>query len=480
MAHSILKLLFSVLVLGPSAALAVTATSTSSPTLSPTPTHSPTYTPAGSTPTASATRTGTLSATRTGTLSSTVSPTFSVSPTPTQTCIPGSCPSSTPTPSATRTPTATPTATPSATPSSTATRTATPSATPWATMSPIVGSPTFTPSATQTATTVPATPTLILDDFEDGDLVTTGGGTISVTNDALGGTLIIIMIVGGCDYGSSGRACNLQGSLVQDTGNSPFARCHFNLVPSIADLGPVARQRCLNLSYRNLSAGVTYRICLESPAVTDSDQYCYSFTPAVSGWQDLSVFFPDVAGSGLPRFSQAGTGAAVAFNDVLSQCRGVTIEPVASVSGPVNCNLDVDDLHFGRPPSRNNPLAVAAALGVSLAYVRQAYALEVDEMLAWIILRLTIYCGCTPQDIYNMRSTMSWGQIAVNVGATWPTAVAEAESMAQSGGLSCPDRDLQQSERALVNNPSLTPNMTPPPYQPSGSLDILPSAGGCQ
>lgn len=350
------------------------------------------------------------------------------------------------------------------------------SATPSSTM-------TVTPTFTVAATPIPGTFSgSTVANFEDNALDTINGGGISTIVDGLGSHCGVTIIPGGCSFGTAGYSCHFSGSLVQISGNSPYAQCRMQLVTGgqNVNLNGIALYHSMTFSYLNNSPGTTYRVCLESGAIADYDQYCYSFTPSGTGWQQMTIYFPDVSAAGLPTLAQQGFGVPVSWTSCVSQIYDCRFEAVPSTSGTVPFDLQVDDINFGPPPYGNNPGAVATAMGVPIATVLDTYSLGVDEFMGWIIMRISRHCGCSPHTIYGLRSTMSWGQICASYGTTWDTVVAEADAQAQAAGMTASQGNADQIQRSLDNSPPPAPVSTPAPYIPGGPV-VIPNAniGGC-
>lgn len=357
-----------------------------SDTPSPTVTETSTQTSLPSSPVSSNTQTPSATATPSQTAFAFSSSTPTLSPTDSPTENPALLsPSTTPTPTATPTMSDTSTASPSATVTN-------------------VQSPSMTPSVSPPPAA--AFQGCLIANFEDGSLNTINGGSTLVVTDSDGSSATAANVSGGCVFGSALYGCDLQGSLVSASGDTPSAGASFQLVTGGAavNISPIALQHCLTFSYLNNSPGVSYRVNLLSAGISDGDQYGFNFTPSGTGWQRLTVYFPDVVGFGLPTISQQGFGQVVPWSTCVSQITAVSIVALGSNQ---SFNLEVDDLTLGPPPSINNPVAVATAFGTSVSTVVAAYSCQVDEEAAWILLVLSSDCNCSPQTIFALRATMS-------------------------------------------------------------------------
>lgn len=394
-----------------------------------------------------------------------------------------SCFTATATPTITLTPTAS--LTPTITLTRTMTRTPTASYTPCAICTAAAGSwtPTLTRTISATATATPSatrtsTPGGItggtICDFETGTGQSVYGGENNVSLDGSGSTLLIDMMPG-CSYGSAGGCLHGQGTLVQDSGGS-YGHCGINILPGgpAVDIRGQSAGHSIQISFNNGTPGATYQLCLTSANVTDGDYYCLTFTATASGWQDYTFFFPDV-NTTEPVFSQSGSGAPRSWDSCAGQVQSVQIGPVASSSGPVSYDFKVDDIRFSDGSSDHNNLqSVADAFGCDLGTVRDAYDLNLDEYLTWIVIRISVKCGCSPHDVLSLRSTMSWGEICEAYGLTWDSVIADVDARRGGSGLTPTDADPGECLQSISNGSGVIPEPANPPYVPAGSL--TPSA----
>jgi hypothetical protein len=385
---------------------------------------------------------------------------------------------------------------PSITPSPSSTSSVTPSFTQTATAS---GTASQTPSASLTATasgtathTQVLTPTLtptispvsiggpLIADFENG-LQSHHNGSVLDVADPWGSTLTSSLTTG-CPYGSSPNGWHCSGTVVQDTGNSAFARTVLQIIPggNPAICYPFAPGHALIVTMNNSTPGAVYRLCLPSSNITDGDYYCVTFTASV-GWQDIYFMFPDVTvGPNDLQLRQAGFGQPWAWNWCVNLLQSVTIEPAASTSGPVSFDFSVDDVVLAQTMTRRaNPLTLASAFGLPLATVLDAQSLNLGDYATWIILDLAAHCGCSPHTVYALRGSMSWGQICASYGLSWPTVLAETEGKAATAGLQAAELDPSQAFQDALNQGAVLPTATPAPYLPSGQFTPAPSSPGC-
>lgn len=396
---------------------------------------------------------------------STVSPTFTV----TRTASPNFSPTLTTTATggpttATRTTTGTPTRTFSPTISPTWTASPTPA--------PQTQTHTTTRTVTRTAT--PPAPTAVptldpqLDDFEDGNFVGTNGG--SWTNGAGGTSSIVVTLTAGCTLTQSTYAAHCSGTRGSDI-NLDYANFTLSLLPGNqpVDVGAVVPSHAVTFSYKGDYIGADIYVSLFAGA-----SYAYEVVIPVTdlAWHQVTVYFPDVDDPSLtPRLAD---DVSFPWSSYDHQVQSISFGP-AHTGSSYSYGFSIDDVHFGEPTSNNSPAAVAAALGVPVAQVQDAYDIQLDEQLTWVVLRLAAHCGCTPQQIMTMRETRSWGQIATDVGTTWATVLAEVDA----APLAQPVIDVARMERGLYNGPLPPPRPAAQFYVPSNAYVLPTPTGSC-
>lgn len=413
----------------------------------------------------------TFTFTATPTYTQTISPTFSVTrtftatPTATLTSVPGTFTNTaTISPSRTATSTMTKTVTSTATQTSvggTQTNTSTVTAT-------ITASPTPSPSATatQTPTVTPGgspVPNPALDDFEDGNLVGTNGGNW-LTSFGGASSMSVTLAAGSTLTLSTGAAhcTGVKGSSV----TFDYAEFLLQIFPggTWAYLPAACPSHAITFSYKGDYAGQQIEMGLMTGG---TDAYTYAFTVPDTAWHQVTVYWPDVTDPSLtPRLTATGAPWSTGVFDI----RGLYFAPL-DLGQPFG--FSIDDVYLGEPNSNSSPAQVATALSMPVSDVNEAYSYEMDEQLTWIIILLARHCGCHPHDIITMRETMSWGQIAVNVGTTWATVIAEA----QGAGLAQPVVDVSRMERGLYNGP-LPAVPTPAPKNAPPSQYVIPTPTG--
>lgn len=325
---------------------------------------------------------------------------------------------------------------------------------------------TATPSATRTATPGGITGGL-LTDFEDGTgrSVYGGEGNTDVFNCPL-----TIQMISGCPYGTSAVGMRCNGSLAQGTGGNTYFHMTINILPggTAVDIRDHCAGHAVNFSFNNATPGAVYEFCMVSANVTDADYYCVTFTAGTAGWQDYTIYFPDVNTTGL-QFSQSGSGVAQSWGSCAGQMQSIRISPLPSTSGPVNFDFKIDDIRLSDgAPATNNLGTVCLNLGCSLPTAKEAYDLNLDEYLTWIVIRISMKCGCSPHDILSLRSTLSWGEICETYGLTWSGVIADVDS--RMGGLTPVDADPGQCLQTISNGSEVMEAPDNPPYVPAGSL----------
>jgi sugar lactone lactonase YvrE len=362
------------------------------------------------------------------------------------------------------------------------TLTQTPTNTPTRTVSPLL-SPTTTPTASPTFSVSPS-PTMnltpggvtssIVADFEGGTLTSNFGGSLG--NVFTNGSTISEDLLTGCPYGSTAHCCHAHGTCM-----------HLSIDQWVMDFisggGPVdltqwSTGHALTFSFNSLTPGVTYQICLKS-AVDSSNPYCATFTPTTTGWQDITVYFPDVnASSADLQLSQNPVVPTASWSTCLQNATGISIGPLASSTIDQNFDFSVDDIRFSNSARTNNYLAVADALGVDLTTVQDAYGLGLDEYLTWLVIRISKKCGCHPHDILALRATLSWGDICLKYGLTWSSVIADVDNRTGAAGLTPMEPNSDQSQRSCVND-GVSPTPTPQPVVPFSTVTLQPTPGAC-
>jgi hypothetical protein len=83
----------------------------------------------------------------------------------------------------------------------------------------------------------------------------------------------------------------------------------------------------------------------------------------------------------------------------------------------------------GTPLTYANPdAAVAAALGCTTQVVDQVRQYHLDPFISYVIMRLTVLCGCSPSDITQWLIIMSWSKCCAHYGINWNDLVADVQA----------------------------------------------------
>ena len=407
------------------------------------------------------TPTPTFTTTSTQTLMPTSTPRLSNTPSPTLTWTPSPPLSPTVTPSGTRMPSPdynltdiAATLTAQAAQSPTTTPTAAPT---------LPLSPTVTPRSPLT----PALTGTTIASFEGGDPVT------PVAVSAQGGT-IVLTVVPGCPYGSSGSACNASGACSGAPGS--VSQLFLSATAGVVDAS-AAESAVRRLTFHVLAGTLPGQQLKVTVNTAYGDFSAVVTVPATGVWTDVTVSLPDDQAPGaLPQLQpDALDPPTQPWAVAIQSCTGISIQPAAAGA----FNFTVDDVQWGVAVTGASPSQVAAALGVSLADVEEAYSYGLGDQGTWILLILSKHCGCHPHSVIALRSTLSWGQIAVQEGSTWTAILAEVNADMLAAGLVPQPPTLDQMLRTETNGPpSTTPLPSPTPYVPSGPV-VMPAPGGC-
>jgi hypothetical protein len=116
-----------------------------------------------------------------------------------------------------------------------------------------------------------------------------------------------------------------------------------------------------------------------------------------------------------------------------------------------------------RDSYKNDPSAVAAAMGVSLDTALEARKLDLDELLGWIVMRMASHGNCSPRSLMLKRATLSWGEIAEESGTDWGSVTDDTLARAKTAALK-PQAPTQEQERRGLGNvpdPEISPEDEP-------------------
>jgi hypothetical protein len=377
--------------------------------------------------------------TRTGTIPVTYTLTRTLTRTNTPTPDPG-----TPTNTYTKTFTNTPTPTPSNTPL------------PWA------------PTSTSTSVATPLN-CAVNENFEDGDLVTPFGGdwtaltwgtgssaAVSNTNPGAGGTNRALYVMG--SNPDSGSGWGTEGGL-------NYGQVPVDLSNAFAGIS----------FYVKALSPVTFRVQLKSAAGDGSSDYGADFAVGTS-WQLVSI----------PRAQWTSvSGTPTSLNSALAQSQAFQWR---SVGGPNTTNwIIVDEICVSSLQVTPTPTVtiapvpyvwkvpegqVATVCGCSIQAVQDARGYQISEFLTYIIMRLTVHCGCSAAEIMRLRQNMAWDDIAAYYGVNWQVLVNEVMNMMDQlpADTAPPANDV----RGAANNPADVPAVVPPLPVPTEQLILLP------
>lgn len=120
---------------------------------------------------------------------------------------------------------------------------------------------------------------------------------------------------------------------------------------------------------------------------------------------------------------------------------------------------------------------VALTLGCPMSIVDEARQLNLPPEITYIIIRITLHCGCHPHDIMVLRLNMGWDDIAKYYGLDWNTLLLEVTNL--TGGLLPEGATLNQTLRGDANDPAVFPVEIPPTPVPTNQpLNFLPPVEG--
>ncbi|GEM_PF-6362709 len=452
-----------------------------------------------STPTYTLTYTPTFTFTRTGSPTSTKTPTPTQTPTPTSTRTNTS--TNTYTPTFTRSLTPTPTVTwtftstgspvfGTATPTATFTPTFTASFTPTVTGTPFVGTPTptftrtstFTQTPTHTPTPVSTTYCRVVDDLEDGNLTTFGGGAWTAYTWGTAASTGLSVVAGGANGTSYSLMFSGSGASVDGQNGWDAAAA---LSPGVTDLS----SGLVGVSFWiRSSVPMTLQAGFVSQVQPDGDFWAATFTSSTA-WSQVTL--------PLSAFSQAGWGVVTPLHYALTQVLGVGWEPQNLDGSPATVWVDEICLTSagtpatptwtptntktpentptpgGAVPGWKDPVTqVAGAIGCTTTVVNQVRQLQIEPFTSYVIMRLTVHCGCTVQQIMALRLNLGWDQISAYYGVPWQTLVSEV--LAMTAALPREAAPPNNILRAAVNDPAVVNPYPPAAPVPTEQLVLLP------
>ncbi len=402
--------------------------------------------------------------TYTFTRTSTPTPTFTRSFTPTPTLTgSGGFPGTTLTVTRTSTFTVTRTRTNTPTPtggfpvSITLTWTPTPSFTP-------VNTSTFTITPTDTNTPLAVQTCAVAENFEDGDLYTPFGGSWSAIYWGNAASSIAIS-----PTGASGTAYSLRATGWNATASDGWGvRGDLN-----AGLTPVD----LNALYAGISFYVrvnnpgTYRLRLAS-SVDTGEGWGASFT-ANTSWEQVII----------PRASMSpGAGETALLDEALAATQSFLW---SSVGGPTGTTLEIDQIcvmsYAAYPTPTSGPTTfiwrvpetdVATAIGCTPQVVNEVRSLQLDDFMSYLIMRITVNCGCTVTHIMGLRRNMAWDDIVIYYGLDWQTLVDDV--LTRMATLPREGVPPTYWTRGAANNTNDVPAIVPRRPVPAGQVVFLP------
>ncbi len=127
----------------------------------------------------------------------------------------------------------------------------------------------------------------------------------------------------------------------------------------------------------------------------------------------------------------------------------------------------------------NSDTAVASALGCTPQVVDEVRLLYLEPYTSYIIMRLTVLCGCHASDIMVLRLNMGWDDICTHYGIDWTAFIADLETRIYP--LLPENTTLNQILRSDANDPTAFPIDIPPIPVPIGQPLVFqtPVQGAC-
>ncbi len=80
----------------------------------------------------------------------------------------------------------------------------------------------------------------------------------------------------------------------------------------------------------------------------------------------------------------------------------------------------------------NDIETVAATLGCTTEVVAEVRSYNLTASASYLIMRLTVYCGCTVEDILFLRRNMGWDDIVAYYGVSWLDMVNDLKNRVSS------------------------------------------------
>ena len=347
-------------------------------------------------------------------------------------------------------------------------------------------SPTPWASDTWTPTPIPtnfweANTCMPMDNFESGTLVNLLGGTWSGTAQGAASVVSPSNVLGGAN--GTNRCLQFGGSNASvDNASSWGLRGTGSSVQDLSTLTAVA-------FWVKASSPTNLRVGFSSDSITDGDDFGVGFS-VTTGWNYLTL--------PVASMTQTGSGAPVNRTIALTSVGALEFKCLGQDATPVTVWLDEVCLaapnqaptpiatYFGTPGATPEPdgniyvvpiAQVAAALGASTALVQQVRDYRMDSFTTYLVVRMSVMCGCSVSSIMAARLNMGWDAVAASLGVPWAALVQDVQ--ARMSGLP-PEWDTPAMIiRGTTNNPLLWPS-APPPLRPSAGL-VLPasSQGGC-
>jgi len=259
----------------------------------------------------------------------------------------------------------------------------------------------------------------LLDDFEDGDLSHFRGGVWSATGTGSCIAQPMTVLADNPTWGKKVLRVSAQG-VYPILGSTLTFR---------ADIGPGYRTYgCMQgiqfAVYASQSVTVWFQ--LESPETADGDHY------GVLAALDPGRFLYTLPVTNL---HQQGWGAPASLSAVLGDCTAVSAVVVSDVG---NIDLLLDEVLFIHscapivptstptsedPDSPYDDATVAAEIGCSSAVVAEVRALGLPPTLSFLIMRLTVLCGCSVSDLMVLRRNLGWDDVCAHYGIAWKDIV---------------------------------------------------------
>jgi hypothetical protein len=198
--------------------------------------------------------------------------------------------------------------------------------------------------------------------------------------------------------------------------------------------------RRLSLSVRAASPGQRFNFCLEG--TQPEGGACFNWIAPDSKWHELNLTLSEAHDTDALKLRNGSEKGSIV------SATGFSVSSVSQKS-----TLWLADLRLDPPSTSHSLETVANAMQVSLSTAAAARALNLDEHLSWIIMRLTLHCSCSPADIMQKRKHMSWGEICQSVGWNWSAAIQDVQSHANAAGLKADAATGDQLMRSASNSP---------------------------